>query len=133
MIRRELPIFLVVGILAVLTDFMVYRSVAWTGLDIHAAKAIGFVSGTVFAYFANRLWTFSDTRPVRSSALRFLLLYTLTLFANVQVNALALALLSGWSGAMQVAFLAATGTSATLNFLGMKFFVFRSTHSLETA
>ncbi len=133
MIRRELPTFLIVGVLAVLTDFTVYRAVAWAGLDIHAAKAIGFISGTVFAYFANRLWTFSDTRPVRNSALRFLLLYTLTLLANVQVNALVLALLSGWSGVMQIAFLAATGTSATLNFLGMKFFVFKSTHSLETA
>lgn len=133
MIRRELPIFLVVGVLAVLTDFVVYRSVAWTDFDIHVAKAVGFISGTVFAYFANRIWTFSDARPVRSSALRFLLLYTLTLLANVQVNALALVLLSGWSGAMQIAFLAATGTSATLNFIGMKFFVFRSTHTLETA
>lgn len=133
MIRRELPIFLVVGVLAVLTDFVVYCSVAWTDFDIHVAKAVGFISGTVFAYFANRIWTFSDTRPVRSSALRFLLLYTLTLLANVQVNALALVLLSGWSGAMQIAFLAATGTSATLNFIGMKFFVFRSTHTLETA
>lgn len=133
MIRRELPIFLVVGVLAVLTDFVVYCSVAWTDFDIHVAKAVGFISGTVFAYFANRIWTFSDARPVRSSALRFLLLYTLTLLANVQVNALALVLLSGWSGAMQIAFLAATGTSATLNFIGMKFFVFRSTHTLETA
>lgn len=133
MIRRELPVFLVVGVLTVLTDFAIYRSVAWAGLDIHAAKAVGFISGTVFAYFANRFWTFSDERPVRSSALRFLFLYALTLLANVQVNALALALLSGWTGAMQIAFLVATGTSATLNFLGMKFFVFRSTHSLETA
>lgn len=133
MIRRELPIFLIVGVMAVLTDFVAYRSIAWIDVDIHAAKAIGFLAGTIFAYFANRLWTFGHTRPARSSPLRFMVLYTLTLLVNVQVNALALALLSGWSGAIQIAFLAATVTSATLNFLGMKFFVFKSTHSLETA
>lgn len=133
MIRRELPVFIVVGVLAVLTDFAVYRSLVWSGLDTHTAKAMGFLSGTVFAYFANRLWTFGHTRPAQGSAWRFLLVYSITLAVNVQVNAIVLALLSGWFAAMQIAFLMATGTSATLNFLGMKFFVFKPVHRLESA
>jgi putative flippase GtrA len=133
MIRRELQVFLMVGVLTVLTDFIVYRSVVWTGVDIHVAKAVGFMSGTVFAYFANLLWTFRHTRPAQGSIWRFLLLYSLTLVTNVHVNALVLAVLGGQVvGAMQLAFLAATGTSASLNFLGMKFFVFKSAHCMES-
>ena len=133
MMRRELPLFLVAGVLAVLTDFSVYRSFAWAGVDIHAAKAAGFLAGTVFAYFANRRWTFGHTRPAQRSAWRFSLVYSLTLAVNVHVNAAVLAILDGRMGAIQLAFLIATATSAAMNFLGMKFFVFKSAHSPEAA
>lgn len=133
MIRREFPIFLIVGVLAVLVDFSVYRLAVWAGVDIHLAKAAGFPSGTIFAYFANRLWTFGHVRPVQGSTLRFALLYSTTLAVNVNINAIVLNGCAGWIGAMQFAFLAATATSAALNFLGMKFFVFRSAHLPEPA
>lgn len=127
MIKRELSIFLVVGSLTVLVDFVVYRGLLWldvTSIDI--AKGISFLAGTVFAYFANRFWTFSHQSVASGSVWRFATLYLSTLIANIAVNALALAALVNVSSAIQWAFLLATGVSATLNFIGMKYFVFHS-------
>lgn len=132
MIRREIPVFLVVGALAVLSDFTVYRFLTWAGVMVHLAKAIGFLSGTAFAYFANRLWTFSHTQPTQGSGWRFILLYASTLTVNVQLNALVLNAFAGEKATIPLAFLTATATSAALNFLGLKFFVFRSPHIPET-
>ena len=125
MIRRELAIFLVVGTLTVLVDFVTYRGLLALATGTELAKATGFVAGTTFAYFANRFWTFGHASHRPGSAWRFAVLYASTLGANVLVNSLALHPLAGMAGAVQIAFLLATGVSASLNFAGMKFFVFR--------
>jgi len=128
MIKRELPLFLIVGSLTVLIDFLAYRGLVWMGLiGVDMAKAVGFLIGTVFAYFANRIWTFGHQAHAPGSAWRFVVLYTVTLGANVWVNALALA----WLGEAGLAFLLATGVSASLNFLGMKWFVFKAKPTSE--
>jgi putative flippase GtrA len=130
MIQRELGIFLVIGLLTVLIDYLFYRAISWTGaVGSDAAKGMGFLAGTVFAYFANRHWTFGHAQPGRGSPGRFALLYLATLGANVAVNEVLLRSPGGMGAALQLAFLVATGTSATLNFLGMKWFVFRPTVS----
>lgn len=127
MIKRELRVFLIVGSLTVLLDFVTYRSLIWMGvLGFDFAKAVGFLVGTLFAYFANRLWTFGHQAPAPGSPLRFALLYTTTLTTNVLVNAGCLVLFSALSMRIQAAFLVATGLSAILNFLGMKLFVFKA-------
>jgi putative flippase GtrA len=129
MIKLEFAKFLVVGSLTVGFDFLVYlglMSAAITTTDI--AKLLGFLSGTIFAYVANRLWTFKSQNEVAiaSSLWRFSLLYSLTLLVNVAVNSVFLGFLNGKSYQIQHAFLIATCLSALLNFLGMKYFVFKS-------
>ena len=132
MIRKELAIFLVVGGLTVVVDYLTYRGIVWTGLlETNLAKGAGFLTGTVFAYFANRLWTFGTRAHAAGSAWRFAALYTLTLLINIYANALMLSVLSGLPYPVQAAFVIATGLSATLNFLGMKHFVFVSTRPGE--
>ncbi|WLG43455.1 GtrA family protein [Pseudomonas sp. FP1740] len=132
MIKRELAVFLVVGSLTVLIDFLTYRGLVWTGwMNVDLAKAIGFLTGTLFAYFANKVWTFGHQEHAPGSVWRFALLYAITLSTNVLVNAACLALLSTMSIAVQIAFLIATGVSAILNFLGMKLFVFKSSDLTE--
>lgn len=128
MIRKELAIFLVVGGLTVVVDYLTYRSIVWTGLlETNLAKGAGFLTGTVFAYFANRLWTFGTRAHAAGSVWRFAALYTLTLLINIYANALMLSVLSGFPSSVQAAFVITTGLSATLNFLGMKLFVFVNT------
>lgn len=132
MIRREMAIFLIVGATTVLVDFVTYRSLIGFGLmTVDMAKGIGFLVGTLFAYFANRIWTFGHKSHAPGSAWRFAILYASTLGANVLINSLALELFATTVAPVQLAFLLATGVSASLNFLGMKLFVFRTSTTSE--
>ncbi len=125
MISRELLIFAIVGSLTVLLDFTIYRGLVFTQIvDVDFAKAIGFLAGTVFAYFANRFWTFGQKQSSIGQVWRFVLLYFITCVTNVFVNTAALLALDTLSFAVPIAFVLATGVSASLNFMGMKFFIF---------
>lgn len=131
-IKRELTIFLIVGLLTVVIDFLIYRASMHfnpLGLNsINIAKGIGFIGGTIFAYFANRFWTFRQETTSSGSVTRFILVYILGLSANIAINYLSIFWLSDAVNPPEyillIAFVLATGVSATLNFIGMKFFVF---------
>lgn len=126
MIRRELGVFLVVGLLTVAVDLLCYQLLLWTGLaGVNLSKATSFLIGTLFAYFANRAWTFGHYEHAAGSFWRFSLLYATTLGANVLVNAGMLVLLAAYAWKIHAAFIIATGVSATLNFIGMRLLVFK--------
>lgn len=120
----QLRRFLIVGSTTVLVDFASYSGCLALGLWIDLAKAVGFVIGTAFAYLANRLWTFeAGGGPGRIP--HFLAVYLSTLVVNVAANAVVVRALPEGKPAIVAAFVVATGISASLNFLGMKFIVFR--------
>ncbi len=128
--KRELVIFLFVGSLTVLIDFISYRGLIWGCLlQVNVAKAVGFLTGTIFAYYANRHWTFARTESVAGSWWRFGILYAATLGVNVLSNSIALAAMNTSMLAVPISFVLATGLSSSLNFLGMKFFVFKANHA----
>ncbi len=141
MIRRELARFLLVGSLTVLLDFLVYSGLlSWHVLATDPAKGLSFITGTLFAYVANRFWTFDNRQPAPGSAPRFILVYGATLMTNVAINAVMLTLLRGPlefislanQHAVGLAFLVATTVSATLNFVGMRTWVFREARTSST-
>lgn len=124
MIKRELSTFMVVGCLTVGLDFLMYQGLVYFFLfNVSLAKAVGFIGGCIFAYFANRFWTFNQQAICSGSLWRFIIVYVVSLIANVLINQ---GILSIWDSltAFYMAFLVATGVSATLNFIGMKWFVF---------
>jgi putative flippase GtrA len=124
-LRGQLARFLVVGLTATGIDFALYRGLLALGAAIHPAKGLGFVTGALFAYFANRAITFqlgSGWRP--DEVLRFVKVYAGALAGNVAVNFLVLDLIGRSEAGIVVAFVVATGVSAALNFVGMKWFVF---------
>jgi putative flippase GtrA len=130
--KRELTIFLIVGLLTVLIDFLIYCALMHfnpLGFNsVNIAKGVGFIGGTIFAYFANRFWTFQQQATSSGSIIRFILVYILGLSANIAINYISISWLSDVmitpEYILLVAFVLATGVSATLNFIGMKFFVF---------
>lgn len=125
MIKRQLKLFLLIGGATVLIDFLVYRVAIWLDwLTIDISKTIGFISGSIFAFIANKLWTFEYERRQLQSAVRFALLYLITLLINVWVNSTMLMLLPSSTITVEASFLVATAVSAALNFVGMKWFVF---------
>lgn len=130
-LKREALIFLIVGTLTVGIDFLCYTLLLDVGVRYTFAKATGFVVGTAFAYFANRWWTFGHRQHASGSAFRFAMLYMLTLGGNVLINHAVLLIAGEREWAVRLAFLAATGVSAALNFLGMRFFVFRGQFTRE--
>jgi putative flippase GtrA len=121
--RTVIGRFLVVGVTAVLIDFAVYRGLLALGIDVDVSKAVSFIVGAVFAYIANRDWTFQAAGGVGVIA-RFIAVYAASLLLNVGVNAAVLAILPAGELATAVAFVIATGASATSNFCGMKWLVF---------
>jgi len=126
MIKREFVIFLIVGVTTVLVDLIIYTvMIEFQVMETDKAKATGFLFGTLFAYFANRIWTFGHRVHAPGGVWRFFVLYASTLGTNVLINSVSLELLANTTATFQLAFILATSTSACLNFLGMKFFVFK--------
>jgi len=125
MLKSEIKRFLVVGFTTVFIDVLVYFLCVQLGANVDLSKGIGFIAGTVFAYFANKIWTFSVQGDYKQFMV-FITLYTITLGINVGVNWGILNILSISNIAYISGFLMATVTSATLNFIGMKFLVFQS-------
>jgi putative flippase GtrA len=129
---RELAVFLVCGCAAVLTDGVTYFLLSGWSVSHPVAKAVSFVTGSAVAYFANKTFTFRVQDPEGTDrwgrVVRFSGLYLSTLGANVLVNQLALTLFSDLLDGRVAgfAFLCATGMSTVLNYLGQKFWVFRS-------
>jgi putative flippase GtrA len=124
--KRELLVFLLVGLLTVLIDFMSYLGLVWSSLlEVNVAKTVGFLTGTIFSYYANRRWTFGRMDYASGTWWRFVILYAATLGINVATNSIALATIKASNLTLPIAFIIATGLSAALNFAGLKFFVFK--------
>lgn len=108
-------------------DYGAYLALLGSGLTaVEVAKGVSFTAATVFAYFANRNWTFPRQAVGGRSSFRFVLLYSMTLLVNVLANSAALSALSGLNHRVEIAFIASTALSASVNFLGMRHYVFRS-------
>ena len=117
--------FMVTGVLAVSIDGGTYFVLLHLGSPVSVAKAAGFIAGALFAYFANRFWAFTDAVNSKKSFMPFVLLYSTSIVLNVSVNRAGL-----WAQAdLAVSWFVATACSAALNYLGMRFFVFRKAES----
>jgi putative flippase GtrA len=125
---RSLLRFLLVGATAVVLDGFAYVVLAHLGVAVDTAKALGFLTGAVFAYFANWRFTFGARRS-RWSEVLFVVVYALALGINVAANAGVRAWLGTSTADATVAFLVATGLSAAWNFVGMSLFVFHREES----
>ena len=126
MLTRQLQRFLIVGFTTVAIDFIAYQLLLLVDVETAPAKGVSFIAGTIFAYTVNRLWTFDRAEGGRTVFGLFLALYVSTLAINVGANSAVISLFDEGGMGRSIGFVAATGTSATLNFIGMKTFVFRS-------
>ncbi|MDA8691944.1 GtrA family protein [Candidatus Pseudothioglobus singularis] len=114
-----------VGITTVFVDLICYTILILISLDTYLAKGASFLVGTVFAYFANRKITFRvPSNSQNNKFFYFLILYLTTLFINVSINEFVLNFSGHDISSYALAFICATSVSASINFFGMKFFVF---------
>ncbi|HIT56029.1 TPA: GtrA family protein [Candidatus Galligastranaerophilus intestinigallinarum] len=132
--KKEISRFILSGILAVLTDTFVYYILSHF-IDLSLAKGISFLTGTITAYLMNKYYTFEQKRKSIKEVVKFLLLYLVSLTANVGVNKTCLLILpsafsyisflNNFQAVKLFSFLCATGTSTIINFSGQKFWVFK--------
>lgn len=120
--------FVLFGVLSAGVDFGVYQLFLHVGTWADVAKAISFVCGTITAYALNRRWTFGSAGGV-APATRFALLYGVTFFVNVGVNAAGLRVFAPYGWHVPVAWVIAQGTATVINFVMLRTVVFRDPRS----
>jgi putative flippase GtrA len=122
-LKGQLLRFLVNGLASVAIDACVYSLLLGANLARPFAKGASYLSGMLFGFFGNKYWTFSTRKVSASEPIAYGLVYALTFAQNITTNSLILS----WTGSPAIAFLTATGLSTVLNFIGLKWIVFRST------
>jgi putative flippase GtrA len=119
-LKKELKRFLVAGLSAVGTDLLLYY-IFLNYLSSNISKGISFLGGTIVAFVINKYWTFEKHDKSFKEIILFGILYGVTLVINVLTNKLVL----DYTNIILLSFLAATGVSTVLNFIGQKFWVFK--------
>jgi len=117
---REIVRFLLSGIVTLISDYTVYRTLQYVNWDLSAAKAGSYVCGTVVGFLLNKWWTFGSRGFSKTEVLRYVMLYVFSACINVGINKAVLRMCFGQT----VAYLCAAGVSSAVNFFGQKFFVF---------
>ncbi|HSI86271.1 MAG: GtrA family protein [Candidatus Methylacidiphilales bacterium] len=121
-IYKELLKFLVTGGIAVGIDALAYVLLLhFIQMEPAWAKRLSFAVGSVWAFFANKYFTFAAKEFSSREPFLFLMVYIAGWMANSLVHDVVL-YFTNWKIA---AFIAATGISSCTNFVGMKFLVFR--------
>ncbi|TCO64475.1 GtrA family protein [Actinocrispum wychmicini] len=118
--------FVLVGGLSALVDYGTYQGFLALGIWVHGAKAMSFVLGTTTAYLLNRRWTFNNASGGTGSVAKFALLYTVTFFVNIGMNAWMLGVLGDFRGHVTVAWIIAQGVATAINFVILRTVVFKA-------
>lgn len=126
--RARLLRFLVVGSLSVAADGLLFwwlrRGAGWSA---SLAKAGSYVAGMLLGFVLNKVWTFGSRRRSAAEPLTYGLLYAATLGLNVLAYNTVRDGLNAWGDRVAggAAFLAATGLSTVVNYLGLRYFTFK--------
>ncbi len=137
-LKKQLIKFIVIGVLAVMVDLACYyillnllpeKVFSFIGNEVFA-KTISFLCGLSVTYFFNKKWTWKQSGSSKRRFAKFVTLYGFSLVLNVGMNSAFLyilksnAVFSDLPYKYFIAFIGATGISASMNFLGQKFWVF---------
>jgi len=144
--HKQLTKFAFIGGLAVLTDLSAY----WVFLNVlpenalpgnlgneALAKTLSFLCGLMVTYHLNKRWTWRRKDHSKRRFVKFMLTYGVSLLLNVGINSGLLHVLHEQVAFAEVpfkyfiAFVGATGFCATFNFLGQKFWIFKSPGPLD--
>lgn len=120
---KQIIRYLFVGGGAVFIDYISYFALMrFVSIQPSISKGASYILGALFAFIMNKIWTFESDEPTHKALGKFTALYLSTFLANVSINSAVLWMLGG----KQIAFVLATATSIVLNYIGQKFWVFRS-------
>ena len=151
LVVKQITKFFIIGVSAVLVDFVIYYLLSdLMGQNLDLSKGMGFLVGTVYKYYLNKLWTWKYTeRSNKGMLVKFGMVYAVSFVFNILINKYGLKLIPEFDinltvvtfkgtladavkpifsvkGHKFLAFFFATVVSAVINFLGQKFLVFRT-------
>lgn len=129
-----------------MVDLIIYYTLSeFFNFDTKVSKACSFMVGTVYTYYLNKLWTWRHTeKSNKGMLLTFVLIYAVSLVLNVFLNDFCLNNIQkftvnlniftnqksidlfSFKGEKFLGFFFATLGSAVLNFVGQKYFVFKT-------
>jgi putative flippase GtrA len=125
--RHQFSSFILGGLIAVTLDWGAFFVVIhFCEISPYISKPISFLIGTVFAFYYNGIFSFQSNLG-KSQFIRHLILYTFSMTINLIVFILSMRF--GPTYLVQKSLLSlglATSISMTINFVGMRNWVFRS-------
>lgn len=113
--------FLITGGSSTLLDFIIYMLLS-TKVDITISKCISMSISSIYSFFINKNWTFSDSEK---TTIVLALKYILCVLINIGVNTLVNALTFSITNNKIISFIIATGIAMIVNFVIQKELVFR--------
>jgi len=117
--------FVVTGVLSTIINYGVFWILYENEVVSYLWASIsGYIAGLILGYFLNKCWTFSDKGAhERRKIIGYLFVYITSLLVSIG----SLHLMVEYAGLdPRIAQLGAIAISTVLNFLGLKFFVFKS-------
>jgi putative flippase GtrA len=139
-LNKQIIKFTIIGIIAVLVDLSFYflflntfpEKIFTIVSNEAGAKTLSFLCGLIVTYTLNKYWTWKEKGRSGKRFMKFIALYGGSLLINVSVNSSLLFILHRFLWLQNlpykymIAFTGATGISALMNFVGQKFWVFKS-------
>ncbi|MDR2548590.1 MAG: GtrA family protein [Desulfobulbus sp.] len=117
--------YLIIGISAVILDAITYSALLKIfDVSIIFAKLSGVLASVAYGYALNSRWTFSSKTSLRT-IVTYCVVYGISIIQNVATNNFFVKNLPECLFPLTSAFLIATAVSVCINFLGMKFWVFK--------
>ncbi len=120
---KRLLKFSLVGIAGTSLDFAVFFLSLFVGMAPSVSRAMGYIVGTLWAFFLNRRWVFKSMGNL-TRLLPFILTYLVSGSAAVCIQSLGPAGSIDTAGVFPV-FLLSVAVAALINFLSLRYYVFR--------
>ena len=122
MVIKQILKFIGCAILATTTDLVVYYTLI-NFFPISISKGLSYIMCACVAYMTNKRFTFKQKNTEPTQIKKFARLYTSTFFVNVGSNKIAFLILPK---ATLICFMFAAFITMVSNFLGQKYYVFRT-------
>ncbi len=143
-LKKQLVKFTLIGLLAVSVDLLCYFILLNTlpeklfqAVGNEAlSKSISFMCGMTVTYFLNKFWTWKKKDRSHKRMVKFMVLYGIALLINVGTNSALLYILHQYRNFVDlpfkylIAFVGASGLSASFSFMGQKFWVFKTSDTV---
>jgi len=143
-LKKQLVKFTLIGLLAVSVDLFCYfillhilpEKLLQVVSNEAVSKSISFMCGMTVTYFLNKFWTWKKKDRSGKRVFNFAILYGIALLINVGSNSALLYVLHQYRNLVDlpfkyfIAFVGASGLSASVSFMGQKFWVFKNSDSI---